>query len=143
MIAVTGISDGNKDDDRLVVFLKVTHLEKEYDWFIRIPPNTLDWREYVNLQESAILADIEKKEQEWELVKDTVKYETESLTGQQFEVRPTRDDIVRPTYPDYYILRKQEYPSLAEQMDAYWKGGDSLAEMQDKILGIKQKYPKQ
>lgn len=143
MIDVAGIADGNKDDDRLVVFLKVTHLEKEYDWFIRVPPNTLDWREYVKSQESVILADIEKKEQEWETVKDTVKYEEDLFTGQQIETRPNRGDVVKPTYPDYYLLRKQEYPSLAEQMDAYWKGGDSLAEMQAKILEVKQKYPKQ
>lgn len=143
MIEITGIADGNKDDDRLVVFLKVTHLEKEYDWFIRVPSNTLDWREYIASQESSILADIEKKEQEWDLVKDTVKYEMDIMSGQQIEVTPQRSDVVKPTYPDYYILRKSEYPSVAEQMDAYWKGGDSLAEMQAKILEIKQKYPKQ
>jgi hypothetical protein len=44
--------------------------------------------------------------------------------------------------PDYYAKRREEYPSLAEQLDALWKGGADMAAMMDKIKLIKAKYPK-
>lgn len=44
---------------------------------------------------------------------------------------------------DHAILRKQEYPSIADQLDAIWKGGKEVAAMRDLILSIKAKYPKQ
>lgn len=43
---------------------------------------------------------------------------------------------------DYRELRKSEYPSIGDQLDALWKGGDALSEMQDKIAAVKAKYKK-
>lgn len=43
------------------------------------------------------------------------------------------------TYAD---MRGKEYPSIYDQLDAIWKGGDALAEMQARVMAVKEKYPK-
>ena len=42
----------------------------------------------------------------------------------------------------YKSKRKTEYPSIADQLDALWKGGDAAAEMLAKVQAVKSKYPK-
>jgi len=45
--------------------------------------------------------------------------------------------------PDAYkFARIQEYPSIGDQLDALWKGGDAAAEMLAKVQAVKAKYPK-
>jgi hypothetical protein len=39
--------------------------------------------------------------------------------------------------------RRWEYPPIGDQLDALWKGGDALAEMQARIMAVKEKYPKE
>jgi hypothetical protein len=39
--------------------------------------------------------------------------------------------------------RRLEYPSIGDQLDALWKGGDALAEMRARIMAVKEKYPKE
>jgi hypothetical protein len=39
--------------------------------------------------------------------------------------------------------RAVEYPSIGDQLDALWKGGDALIEMQARIMAVKEKYPKE
>ena len=43
---------------------------------------------------------------------------------------------------DYRKLRKNEYPQIEDQIDAIWKGGDTLEEMRQKVLSVKLRYPK-
>jgi hypothetical protein len=43
---------------------------------------------------------------------------------------------------DYRDLRKSDYPPIAEQLDAMWKGGDALEVMRVRILEVKQRFPK-
>jgi hypothetical protein len=42
----------------------------------------------------------------------------------------------------YRSERAIEYPSIGDQLDALWKGGDAAAEMLAKIQAVKTKYPK-
>lgn len=42
----------------------------------------------------------------------------------------------------YIAKRAVEYPSIGDQLDALWKGGDAAAEMLAKVQGVKVKYPK-
>jgi len=42
----------------------------------------------------------------------------------------------------YKSKRKTEYPSIADQLDALWKGGDAAAEMLAKVQAVESKYPK-
>jgi hypothetical protein len=45
--------------------------------------------------------------------------------------------------PDAYkFARAREYPSIGDQLDALWKGGDAAAEMLAKVQAVKAKYPK-
>ena len=45
--------------------------------------------------------------------------------------------------PDAYkFARVKEYPSIGDQLDALWKGGDAAAEMLAKVQAVKAKYPK-
>jgi hypothetical protein len=42
----------------------------------------------------------------------------------------------------YKTQRAAEYPSIGDQLDALWKGGDAAAEMLAKVQAVKNKYPK-
>lgn len=42
----------------------------------------------------------------------------------------------------YISKRIAEYPSIGDQLDALWKGGDAAAEMLAKVQAVKVKYPK-
>ena len=42
----------------------------------------------------------------------------------------------------YQAQRRPEYPSLADQLDALWKGGVAVEEMKAKVEAVKAKYPK-
>lgn len=42
----------------------------------------------------------------------------------------------------YVDLRRAEYPPVADQLDALWKGGEAAAAMKAKIDGVKEKHPK-
>ena len=45
--------------------------------------------------------------------------------------------------PDTYKYnRVKEYPSIGDQLDALWKGGDAAEEMLAKVQAVKTKYPK-
>lgn len=43
---------------------------------------------------------------------------------------------------DWYALREDAYPSLKDQLDAMWKGGDAAMEMAALVQSIKDRYPK-
>lgn len=59
------------------------------------------------------------------------------------QTKPSLEEITNyiKTY-EYVEKRKKEYPSLEDQLDAIWKGEPYTLKMKDKILAIKQKYPK-
>jgi len=45
--------------------------------------------------------------------------------------------------PKAYVSKRQaEYPTIGDQLDALWKGGDAAAEMLAKVQAVKNKYPK-
>lgn len=43
---------------------------------------------------------------------------------------------------EYQRKRAAEYPSIGDQLDALWKGGEAAAEMLAKVQAVKTKYPK-
>ena len=43
---------------------------------------------------------------------------------------------------EYQRQRAAEYPSIGDQLDALWKGGDAAAEMLAQVQAVKAKYPK-
>jgi fumarylacetoacetate (FAA) hydrolase family protein len=44
---------------------------------------------------------------------------------------------------EYQRKRAAEYPSIGDQLDALWKGGDAAEEMLAKVQAVKTKYPKE
>jgi len=42
----------------------------------------------------------------------------------------------------YQRQRAAEYPSIGDQLDALWKGGDAAAAMLAQVQAVKAKYPK-
>lgn len=43
---------------------------------------------------------------------------------------------------EYQRQRAPEYPSITDQLDAIWKGGDAYDAMLAKVMAVKDKYPK-
>lgn len=44
---------------------------------------------------------------------------------------------------DYRKVRRAQYPSLADQLDAIWKGGDEEVAMRQRVMRVKAKVPKE
>lgn len=53
-----------------------------------------------------------------------------------------KSDVIIFNNLSYADKRVSEYPSIGDQMDAMWKGGDAATEMLARIQAIKAKYPK-
>jgi len=142
-ITIRGIKDGDQFDDRVTILLTVQYNDELFDWFVKLPKSyTGTFGEYVDSVAGNIYTDIEAKLEEWNNLEPKVLSVTDELTGQIVTIPLDRSEIVKPTYPDYYVLRAREYPNIAEQLDSFWKGGASALEMQEKIAYIKSKYPK-
>ena len=58
----------------------------------------------------------------------------------------TYDEATVQAYIDahsYIAKRQAEYPTIGDQLDALWKGGDAQTEMLAKVMAVKAKYPKE
>jgi hypothetical protein len=56
------------------------------------------------------------------------------------------DEAAVQAYVDahaYIAKRQSEYPTIGDQLDALWKGGDAQTEMLAKVMAVKAKYPKE
>lgn len=146
-IVLIGVANGTPQDDRTKLLIDIHYNNEIFPWEVRIPPTyTGTFDEYLTEHADEIYADLATKLQAWE---DLDPKERQVPVGMMFgeteetiTVPITREEVVTPTYPDYYVLRANEYPSVAEQMDAFWKGGAAAEAMQQRILDIKNKYPK-
>jgi hypothetical protein len=139
-ISLDGLLSNLPNDDRNLAYLKVEHNGQVYDWQLFIPQG-VDVAAYLAAKESDIYADIDAKEAAWAVSPKTREI-TDPKTNETQIVDINKFEIVRPNNPDYYVMRRAEYPALSEQLDALWKGGDAAADMAAKILQIKSKYPK-
>ena len=140
MIEFKGLLSGNAADERSRLSLSVTLDGDTFDWFVMVPPSA-DWRQYLVESEQAILDAVQAKIIEWETT-SPITIITDPITGEETEVPISKQDFVKPEYPDYWVKRKQSYPALAEQLGAIWKGGDDQQAMSDLIASIKEQYPK-
>ena len=144
-LVIKGIAPSNLQDDRTILILDVTFNDEIFDWQIRVPPSyTGSFSDYVDDISDQIFADIENKMTMWQnLSPKTQEIVIDNFGEEQIITVPIQQqDIVKPTYPDYYVLRANEYPSIPEQLDAVWKGGIPQQNMQQRIDDIKAKYPK-
>ena len=72
-------------------------------------------------------------------------------TGETSQVDLTVEEVsalqvaeeIRLAQISYAIKRQAEYPTIGDQLDALWKGGDAQTEMLAKVMAVKAKYPKE
>jgi hypothetical protein len=139
MISLEGLQSGVTGEDRAIAILKVEHNSLTYDWMTFVPPDT-DLATYIAASEARIKAEIDAKEAAWAALTPKTR-EIEGINGTE-TVAIDKSEIVRADNPDYYASRRAEYPTLADQLDAMWKGSDAMTAMAAKIATVKAKYPK-
>ena len=140
-ISLEGLMSPGGDETRALAMLKVEHNGLTYDWHAYVPPNT-DLTTFIAQSEATIKAQIDAKEAAWTALTPKTREVTDPITGETTTVPIEKSEIVRPDIPDYYAKRRAEYPSLGDQLDALWKGGDAQTNMQALIAAVKAKYPK-
>lgn len=140
MISLEGIASNLANEERGLAYLKVEHNGQTYDWQLFVPPGA-DLSAYIAAKEASIYADIDAKEAAWAVAPKTREI-PDIMGGDPTTVDVDKSEIVRPDNPDYYALRRAEYPAIGEQLDALWKGGEAAAAMTAKIAEVKAKYPK-
>jgi len=140
-ISLEGIASNIANEERSIAYLKVERNGQTYDWSLFIPPN-VGLSEYIATKETFIYADIDAKESAWAALTPKTREIIDPITNETKTVDINKSEIVRPDNPDYYAKRRSEYPSLADQLDAMWKGDEAAATMAAKIQEIKTKYPK-
>jgi hypothetical protein len=143
-INLVGLASNLPDENRALAHIEVQHNDNTYNWQIFIPPNIENIDQFLQSAQQSILNDIDQKELAWTELEPKTRTIDDPMTGQVTEVPISKEEIVKPSIPDYYALRRSEYPSLGDQLDAVWKGLDSQAflDMQIKIASVKAKYPK-
>ena len=138
MISLEGLQSGVTGEDRAIAILKVEHNGQTYDWMTFVPPDT-DLATYIAASEARVKAEIDAKEALW--AASPKMREVDGINGIE-TVAIDKSEIVRADNPDYYASRRAEYPALADQLDAMWKGADAMTAMAAKIAAVKAKYPK-
>jgi hypothetical protein len=143
-INLVGLASNLPDENRALAYIEVKHNETTYNWQIFIPNNIENIDTFLQSAQQSILNDINQKELAWTELEPKTRTIPDPMTGESMEVPISKEEIVKPSIPDYYALRRNEYPSLGDQLDAMWKGTASQAflDMQAKIASVKAKYPK-
>ena len=143
-INLVGLASNLPDENRALAYIEVQHNDNVYNWQIFIPPNVENIDQFLQSAQESILNDIDLKELAWTELEPKTRNFPDPMTGETTEVPISKEEIVKPSIPDYYALRRNEYPSLGDQLDAVWKGTTSQAflDMQAKIALVKSKYPK-
>ncbi len=66
------------------------------------------------------------------------KEQADAIVDAKFE--PSRQELLSKL--SYADRRLMEYPSIGDQLDALWKGGNDAEAMRLRVLAVKEKYPK-
>jgi hypothetical protein len=140
-ISLEGLMNVGGDETRALAMVKVNHQGQDYDWQIFIPQDA-NLSEYVANAEANIKADIDAKKAVWAALEPKTREIPDPITGQTQIVDIDESEIVRPDIPDYYARRRSEYPSIGDQLDALWKGGQAAQNMMSDIQAVKDRYPK-
>lgn len=140
-ISLEGLMSPGGEETRALAMVKVEHNGQTYDWQMFIPEG-VNLSEYVTNAEATVKAQIDAKEAAWTALTPKTREIEDPMTGETTTQDIPKDEIVRPDIPDYYAKRRVDYPSIGDQLDAFWKGGDAATAMLAKIQAVKDKYPK-
>ena len=142
-VTIAGIAQSDANDDRTLILLSVNYNNNIFPWFIRMPRDFVgSFQDFIGSKESSIYSDVAAKLQTWSDLNPKTREVVDYDTGETLTIPIEMLEVVKPTYPDYYVLRAREYPAMSEQLDAFWKGGAVADAMKEKIAAIKTKYPK-
>ena len=142
VITMTGVQTLDPPETRPLVYLDIEHNGTVYKWAIFVPPTETDLGDYLERTSDSLIADIDAKELAWQQL-DPKTRTIPGPMGEDITVDIPKEEIVHPDIPDNYAKRRASYPSLADQIDALWKG-DSTKEfqaLQRKIFEVKDQYP--
>lgn len=144
IISLEGLTTVGNNEDRALADIRVVYNNNIYLWKVYVPQNIVDLTLYLEESKTKIESEIDAKELQWQLLNPKTKSIEDPLTGETITVDILKDEIVKPDVPDYYALRRNEYPPITDQLGAVWKGASSVeyADMQNKISEVKRKYPK-
>jgi hypothetical protein len=141
-ISLDGISSPD-GETRALAHLTVEYNGNTYQWKYFIPPDSGDLGVFLENSKPIIEAQIDAKELAWTNL-DPKTRTISVLSGEEIVVDIQKEEIVQPDIPDYYALRRSAYPSLSDQIDAFWKGPEhpDYIAMQAKVAAVKAQYPK-
>jgi hypothetical protein len=144
MITLTGLVSNLEGEERALAHVEVNHDGNIYNWQVFLPKSVENIQSYLDSIEHSVIEDIDSKELAWSNLDPKTRTIKDPFAQQETVVEISKDEIVKPDIPDYYALRRNEYPSLGDQLDAVWKGVNSqdFINMQTKIAEVKAKYPK-
>jgi hypothetical protein len=144
-IVLKSLSSNLPNDDRCLANIEVNYNNIIYNWAVFIPNNISNIDEYIESIENSIFQDIQQKEDLWMSMTEEEKIisTNDPLMNTQISYVLNKEDVVKPTIPDNYAIRKSLYPPLEEQLDAYWAGSGSskYKEMFETIKNIKKNHP--
>ena len=147
-IGLKGLFTPQGPEDRDIVYLEVQYNGQVYDWAAYIPhsdiSHTITLGEALSAMEQKIYDEIDYKEAQWAALDPKTKTIFDPITNQEETVPIQKEEIVKPDMPDYYALRRGEYPQVGDQLDAIAKGIESVEyqEILSEIQAVKTKYPK-
>lgn len=142
-IGLKGLYTPPAPETRDIAYLSVEHNGQTYDWIIYVPQG-VNVGEYLAANETTIYNSIDAKEATWTALEPKTRTVVDPMTNEETVVAIDKSEVVKPDYPDYYALRRSAYPSIGDQLDAFWKGVDSeeYAIILSKIQAVKDQYPK-
>ena len=142
IISLDGLSSPD-GESRALAHLTVEYNGNTYQWKYFIPPDSGDLGVFLENSKPTIEAQIDAKELAWTNL-DPKTRTISVLPGEEIVVDIQKEEIVQPDIPDYYALRRSAYPSLSDQIDAFWKGPEDpdYIAMQAKVAAVKLQYPK-
>lgn len=142
-ISLEGIGPPLRGDFRSMIYLKVDYNGNIYNWQIYGPIEEMPLGEYLESMKPKIEAEIDLKEAEWAALDPKTKTEFNDA-NEPYTVPLKKEEVVKPTIPDYYASRRAEYPSMGDQLGAIFKGEGSqdYLNIQERIAAVKAKYPK-
>jgi hypothetical protein len=142
-VELKGLFTPPAPETRDIAHLEVVHNGNTYNWMVYTSQGVNIANSLASM-ETRIYAEIDYKEAQWAALEPKTRIELNRITMEETVVDIAKEEVVKPDYPDYYALRRNEYPVMGDQLGGISKGIDSV-EYQDiltKIQAVKDKYPK-
>lgn len=142
-LSLAGIQTLPAPETRALVLLNVEYNGNIYSWSLFCPPG-VELQDFLATAGPLVEAQIDAKEAAWAALTPKTRTIQDPLSNELITVDIQKEEIVRPDVPDYYALRRDNYPPIGDQLDAFWKGPNSpeYTNMLNRIQQVKNQFPK-